>query len=328
MSTTDSWANHEEEYQKCVAKYKTPFKKWNDFNIWECTDDELLYLAFYMFEDRHLLHHFKVDKEVFYQFLLAVRSGYKTIPYHSWKHAFDVAHACYLYLTEFGFGGFFLESDIFVLLISALCHDIDHPGLTNSYHIHAQTPLAHKSQNVAVLEHHHYDCSLTLLSKTNVLEGMGIVGESNAKELMRKFILATDMESHKEKIAELEERHIAKHHFSKETEADRKILGEMVLHSADLSNVCRPWEVSNRWSYRCAEEFTNQAVLEQASGLPVIMNLDKESMNVPVMALEFGENVVKPLLVPLSRISKMEAALENLKLNSELWRGLLAPKTK
>ena len=28
------------------------------------------------------------------------------------------------------------------LLTAAVCHDVDHPGLNNSYHCHARTPLA------------------------------------------------------------------------------------------------------------------------------------------------------------------------------------------
>lgn len=28
------------------------------------------------------------------------------------------------------------------LLTAAVCHDVDHPGLNNSYHSHARTPLA------------------------------------------------------------------------------------------------------------------------------------------------------------------------------------------
>ena len=28
------------------------------------------------------------------------------------------------------------------LLTAAVCHDVDHPGLNNSYHCHAHTPLA------------------------------------------------------------------------------------------------------------------------------------------------------------------------------------------
>lgn len=29
-----------------------------------------------------------------------------------------------------------------VLLIAAICHDLDHDGYTNSFHIHSQSPLA------------------------------------------------------------------------------------------------------------------------------------------------------------------------------------------
>lgn len=31
-----------------------------------------------------------------------------------------------------------------VLLIAALCHDLDHDGFTNSFHIHSQSPLSQR----------------------------------------------------------------------------------------------------------------------------------------------------------------------------------------
>jgi cAMP-specific phosphodiesterase 4 len=43
----------------------------------------------------------------------------------------------------------------FALLLSALCHDIRHPGLNNTYQVNAQTPLAMLYNDQAVLEHHH-----------------------------------------------------------------------------------------------------------------------------------------------------------------------------
>ncbi len=37
--------------------------------------------------------------------------------------------------------GLFCPLDLFTLLFSAICHDLDHPGLTNVYQVHARTYL-------------------------------------------------------------------------------------------------------------------------------------------------------------------------------------------
>lgn len=34
------------------------------------------------------------------------------------------------------------EMDVFILLISCICHDLDHPGYNNVYQINAKTELA------------------------------------------------------------------------------------------------------------------------------------------------------------------------------------------
>jgi hypothetical protein len=45
--------------------------------------------------------------------------------------------------------------ELFGTLIGALCHDIDHPGVTNSFIIAANGDLALTYNDVAVLENHH-----------------------------------------------------------------------------------------------------------------------------------------------------------------------------
>ncbi len=40
-----------ELYEKCVNQHKDTFRTW-DFDMWQCTDDELVFLLVFMFEDR------------------------------------------------------------------------------------------------------------------------------------------------------------------------------------------------------------------------------------------------------------------------------------
>lgn len=53
--------------------------------------------------------------------------------YHNLYHAVDVMHATYLTLESMGASGLLTQTEQFALILSALCHDLDHPGLTNSF---------------------------------------------------------------------------------------------------------------------------------------------------------------------------------------------------
>jgi len=44
-----------------------------------------------------------------------------------------VQHACWLFLTDPAVRGLLDDLDCLALLLSAICHDLEHPGLTNAY---------------------------------------------------------------------------------------------------------------------------------------------------------------------------------------------------
>jgi hypothetical protein len=79
---------------------------------------------------------------IFEAFIKVLEENYLDNPYHNYVHCVDVCHACYLYLTKYKAGELLQLADILALLISALCHDINHPGLNNSFHVKQQSELA------------------------------------------------------------------------------------------------------------------------------------------------------------------------------------------
>ena len=55
---------------------------------------------------------------------------------------FNVTHASALLVTQSGLRARVLtDLDVLALLLSALCHDLEHPGLTNGFLSRAQHPL-------------------------------------------------------------------------------------------------------------------------------------------------------------------------------------------
>ena len=70
--------------------------------------------------------------------------------------------------------------ETFTLMIAALGHDVDHPGVNNAFMINSGAVLALRYNDVSVLENHHAATVSTLLedSSKDVLSGcvVGLVG--------------------------------------------------------------------------------------------------------------------------------------------------------
>jgi hypothetical protein len=47
------------------------------------------------------------------------------------------------------------QLEIFAVALAAICHDVDHPGLTNAFLVAASDPIALRYNDKAVLESHH-----------------------------------------------------------------------------------------------------------------------------------------------------------------------------
>jgi hypothetical protein len=54
-------------YRKCVEQHKDTIRTW-DFDLWQCTDDELVYLLLFMYEDRGNYLHMLMNDTVYRMF--------------------------------------------------------------------------------------------------------------------------------------------------------------------------------------------------------------------------------------------------------------------
>ena len=93
-------------------------------------------------------------------FILSVRQNYRDNPFHNWYHGFSCLHFAYLSLrTLTNASQFLTHLDVLAMLVAALCHDIDHPGNTNSFEINMNSELALVHNDISVLESHHASTS-------------------------------------------------------------------------------------------------------------------------------------------------------------------------
>lgn len=57
-----------------------------------------------MFSDMHFINRFHIDYNVLCRWLLSVKKNYRSVTYHNWRHAFNVAQTMFV---MFKVGSFF-----------------------------------------------------------------------------------------------------------------------------------------------------------------------------------------------------------------------------
>eukprot|EP00667_Euglena_gracilis_P001276 EG_transcript_1276 len=247
-----------------------------DFNIHFYADladapDRLVRLYLAMLEDLHLLEDLKVDRTVMVRFALRAQSLYHKVKYHNFIHAVDVAHMLFVFMHT-------LEPELclsplekFVLLVTALVHDVGHEGLNNPFMRRTNDPLALLAAAVgtgSVMEAHHCQLAVEILRDpdTNVFHSLAPADAAKAYALMLSLIMNTDMAHH----GEICEQFVAGGNPS------RELVLEMLMKSADLSNTAKPFPICRRWAVAVMEEFWGQGDKEKEAGLEVLPMFDRE----------------------------------------------------
>ncbi|GBG00359.1 cAMP phosphodiesterase [Raphidocelis subcapitata] len=260
--------------------------------------DELIRMAYDVFTLSGVVEEVGVSEGALSGFLSAVASHYHEpgdVPYHNLSHAVQVLHMVWLILELSGAHALLSPLEELVLLVAAICHDLDHDGRSNSYHINAHTELAQRYNDRSVQENHH--CALTfavLRSRgANLLEGLPQEDWRAARRLLVDAILATDMSHHFGLTQELQKHPPA---FAADNEADRALLTKAILHAADIANPVRPFRTALVMAHRVHEEFALQAAAERRAGLPVTPHMEASSLaDRARMEIQFLDYVAGPL---------------------------------
>ncbi len=89
-------------------------------------------MVYDIFSDSGVLDFFKIEERKIMAFIAAVCSHYHKNPYHNFCHVVYVLHTTYMMLMRSQVSKSLNRVDQLVLLIAALCHDVDHDGKTLS----------------------------------------------------------------------------------------------------------------------------------------------------------------------------------------------------
>lgn len=254
----------------------------------------------------------------------AVFRGYRKNPFHNAYHGFAVYQMCFHQLSTIDTFSQLTATQGFGLLVAALCHDIDHPGVTNSYLIRLQDDLALRYNDNSVLENHHASVACTLLRDERTAVGSGLAKEEQVvfRKTIIKCILATDMAHHQSCCQRLIGCHSAQD-FKATAEEDPQFLMSVCVHAADLSAQALDWEVAKKWEERICQEFLEQAAKEVEMGFTPepFMQFKMEDMKQRgKLQRDFVDFVLRPLWEPYAQLEpSLDPCLSNLIKNRTLY---------
>ena len=120
--------------------------------------------------------------------------------------------------------------------------------------------LALRYHDRSVLEQHHIAVTMKLLSKreNNFLESLSDQKFKEFRKMMISNILATDMSEHFKLLKSVEARQkecIEESKYFGSCEEDLKLLGGMIMHTADFGGAAKKFSLSKIWSERVNKEF-------------------------------------------------------------------------
>jgi cAMP-specific phosphodiesterase len=290
--------------------------------------NRLLKLIIFMFTDLGLLTQFDVAGKKFVRFLLAAHGMYRNVHYHSFYHAFDATHFMYLMIRMLSEDGTPEDQRLtpleqFAAMVTALLHDVDHMGLNNSYHVKADTPygiLYTASGIPSVLETHHCNRAIQLLSceQTEIFSTLSSDQKGKAYRVLVELILATDMAKHKTFTLEMRD-------CLGTGSVPQMLILKMLMKTADLSNVCKPFPIAKYWASAITEEFFYQGDLEKAEGLDVTPMLDRfKNTELAKNQLSFIGLVMEHYTVLAQWNPRFKVFLNMLQSNQKRWQAMQA----
>ncbi|KAG9187781.1 3',5'-cyclic-nucleotide phosphodiesterase [Alternaria panax] len=242
------------------------------FSAHDFTDDELLY-----------------DEMIV--FLLASRTAYNEfVKYHNFRHVVDVLQALFHFLVRIGtlppypsasssiptpkspIAELLKPFDALTLLISAIGHDVGHPGVNNAFLVALNAPLAQLYNDRSVLESFHCAAYSQILRRY----WPRAFADAAMRKLMINNILATDMGLHFKYMSDLgnlqqkvaHDKGVVDAWSAKVQEEQKDLTCGLLIKCADICNVARKFETAARWANILTDEFSNQGLMEEELQMP------------------------------------------------------------
>ena len=233
------------------------------FSGHDWSEEELIHAALLMLQHTLTmpeLERWRMSPAELKTFLMASRAAYNDfVNYHNFRHVIDVMQAIFYFLLQLGVLSPYPSSasagtrkavspiaallkpfDALTLLITAIGHDVGHPGVNNAFLVALNAPLAQLYNDRSVLEAFHCAAYSQILRRywKSAFEDVSMRG------LMINSILATDMSLHFNYMKDLGNLQDKVHHnhgtdgWSPQNLNEYRVLTcALLVKCADISNV-------------------------------------------------------------------------------------------
>jgi hypothetical protein len=287
----------------------------------------LLALGWSLFERHRLRDELGLTSDVVLGFLSHVETLYTQVPYHNAEHACDVTHSLHYLLSTNALRDLAPSPiDMFCCIVAAICHDLNHDGRNNAFHVASDSPIAQRHAYDSPLERHHLAQTFEALSRPecNLLASFTPAVRRHVRDRLCALVLATDFAQHKQTLDDVGymlDRYAILHSGAPpgtpraaepvmelgDLEPDDKLLClKLCIKTADLSYLSKGHAYVQVWTDRVLEEFFAQGDAEAALNLPVSPGFSREGHSRPHSQIGFIKFMVRPLYTSLANFAPLE----------------------
>ena len=310
-----------------------------DFNIFELKkkvgyNNVLPLMGYTILKTLGLVDNKIISTKKLGSFLRTVSDNYKeTTLYHNSLHGADVTQSLMVYFLNSNAEEICETTvlDLLGMIISAMGHDLGHPGFNNGYHINASTELGITYNDKSCLENFHTSYLFRIIRKeeNNILEKFSVENYKTIRKRMISQIIATDMAYHGENISSIrakirtrqdQERFIFLSGNDKTKFDEQQLLLNYLIHMADLCHNCKKFEISKIWIKLLCEEFWKQGDKEREKGLSISFMCDRNNIDVPASQIGFLKGfILSSFDCLVEMFPKLQFTIDNANDNIKQW---------
>ena len=300
-----------------------------DFNIFELdkiiSKNTLLLIGCYIF-NRFGFHNI-INYSMFENWCRKIADGYnRKNPYHTDLHAGDITQTTLLFFKIGKINEICKLKQLSkcALFLSCICHDYKHPGLNNTFLRDTKNILAIKYNDNSILENMHISEAFKLTidyQNCDIFSGMNSDNYKQIRKEMISCVLYTDMTKHDLTINFMKKIIDNRNNDNKEKKEDKEIDNHqdymnLLIHSADISNPTKKFDIYWKWAEIVVEEFFEQGDREKALGLKC--SFDRDNLTISQIQLGFIDYIELPFYsLFVETFPKLKFLLDNLNNNKK-----------
>lgn len=296
------------------------------FDDIDMTDNETCHMAIAMFLHNDLLAKFQIPYEKMVKFILSIKKNYRPVIYHNWRHAFNVAQTLFTIFYTGQMDTWFTDMEIMVMLVGALCHDLDHRGTNNNFQMLSESPIA-RLYGTSTMERHHFDHSVMLLKTegSDIFTSLPDEKYKLAMTMLEEAILSTDLALYFKKRTAFQT--VVEQQLADWSKFDnRDVLRGMLMTACDVAAITKPWPIQQRTAELVASEFFYQGDMERAqfSKEPIPMMDREKHQELPKMQVGFIDFVCMQLYKAFYHINPhLKPLYDGVVNNRKNWQDLI-----